>query len=252
MYRQFRFLIILVLLATSPSLHADTMYVIDKLVLGMHEGTSPDSDLVKALPTGTPLEVLEHDGKYARVRAPDGSSGWVDAGYLMKDKPAQIVILELEDKFRRSNDALDKANKSLKKMRRQVSKLEQQTATAKPQIPDTQLTQLQDENASLREQLAKASTAAANAGPDAATQAQISALTAANTALQQRIDNALATLGQVTTGHASSSVATGTYGSVAAWKWLAVTAIIALIIGIIGGVVIIDRMNLKRHGGFRL
>lgn len=250
MYRQFRFLIIPVLLAVSTTLLADTMYVIDKLVLGMHENQSPDSGLVKALPTGTPLEVLERDGKYAKVRAPDGSSGWVDAGYLMKDKPAQLVILELEDKFRRSNEALDKSTRALKKMQQRVDELEKQASTKKPNSSDKQLTALQDENASLRAQLAKAS--AANAKPDADTQVQITALKSANTALQQRIDAAATALGQKPVSNPSTPAATSTSESVAAWKWLAVTAIVALIIGIIGGVVIIDRINLKRHGGFRI
>lgn len=252
MYRQFRFLIILALLAVSSSLYADTMYVIDKLVLGMHETQSPDSDLVKALPTGTPLEVLERDDKYARVRAPDGSSGWVDAGYLMKDKPAQLVILELEDKFRRSNEALEKSEKKLKKMRRQVEKLEKQAGNDSSQVSDTQLTKLQDENASLRAQLEKATEAAANARQDEAAQAKIAALSSANTDLQKRIDAVLTALGQTPAVNSSSPTVTNKNESVASWKWLGLTAIVALIIGIIGGVVIIDRMNLKRHGGFRL
>lgn len=252
MYRQFRFLIILVFLALSTSLLADTMYVIDKLVLGMHESQSPDSDLVKALPTGTPLEVLERDGKFAKVRAPDGSSGWVDAGYLMKDKPAQLVILELEDKFRRSNEALAKSDRALKKMRRQVDKLEKQAGNTRSQVSDTQLTKLQDENSSLRAQLEKATADAANTSQDEVAQVKIAALNSANAELQQRIDAALTALGQTPAGDSSTPNATNKNESVASWKWLGLTTIIALILGIIGGVIIVDRMNLKRHGGFRL
>ena len=75
---------------------AEIAYVIDRLLVGIHQEQDLNSTITKVVPTGTPLEVLERDGDFARVRAGDGVTGWVDASYIMNEKPAQVVVLELE------------------------------------------------------------------------------------------------------------------------------------------------------------
>jgi SH3 domain protein len=76
---------------------AETAYVIDKLLVGVHEDRDLNSAIVKVLPTGTKLEVMQRDGELAQVRDSDGTSGWVDGAYLMKEAPAQLQVQTLSE-----------------------------------------------------------------------------------------------------------------------------------------------------------
>jgi SH3 domain protein len=83
-------LIVLCLLAFAASAAgAQTRYVSDQLEVTLRTGTSTQHSIVRMLPSGTRLEVLETDAGtgYARVRGPDGVEGWVLTRFLM-DRPA--------------------------------------------------------------------------------------------------------------------------------------------------------------------
>jgi len=82
-------------------LFAETVYVIDKLLVGVHAEKSLDSPIVKVFSTGTQLEVLKREGDLAQVKGPEGVTGWVDAVYLTKEQPAAIVVGMLEAQNRK-------------------------------------------------------------------------------------------------------------------------------------------------------
>jgi hypothetical protein len=75
---------------------AETVYVTDSLRLGLHEAADTSDRPFENLVSGTPLEVLERNPSYARVRVPDGREGWVKATFVVSEKPAAARILELE------------------------------------------------------------------------------------------------------------------------------------------------------------
>ena len=74
---------------------AQSLYVTDKVLVGIYEQASTEGLPVKVVPTGTPLEVLQREGDFAQVRTPDGITGWMENSYLIDHKPAQLVVLEL-------------------------------------------------------------------------------------------------------------------------------------------------------------
>lgn len=83
-------LFVLCLLAfTATVADAQTRYVSDRLEITLRSGTSTQHSIVRMLPSGARLEVLETDAAagYARVRTADGVEGWVLTRYLM-DQPA--------------------------------------------------------------------------------------------------------------------------------------------------------------------
>lgn len=91
-------LITVVLIALVPFvIQAETVYVIDKLLVGVHQDRDLNSAIVKVLPTGTALEVLSRDGELAEIKDPEGTQGWVDAAYLMSEVPAQLRVTGLSD-----------------------------------------------------------------------------------------------------------------------------------------------------------
>ncbi|MGQ0658551.1 MAG: TIGR04211 family SH3 domain-containing protein [Chromatiales bacterium] len=89
------------LAALPHSLGAETAYVIDKLLVGVHAENSLDSPIIKVFPTGTQLEVLKRQGDLAQIKGPEGVMGWVDAVYLTKEQPAAVVAEMLEAQNRR-------------------------------------------------------------------------------------------------------------------------------------------------------
>ncbi len=88
---------------------AETQYVSDRLEIQMRTGKGTQFRILRMLPSGTALEVLEVDQEngYSRVRAPGGVEGWVLNRYLMKGQAArdrladaekQLAQLELENR----------------------------------------------------------------------------------------------------------------------------------------------------------
>ena len=84
-----RLLILLLLASLGQLAHAETAYVSDRLEITMRTGTSTQYSIIRMLPSGARLELLETDAAsgYSRVRTTDGTEGWVLTRYLM-DRPA--------------------------------------------------------------------------------------------------------------------------------------------------------------------
>jgi SH3 domain protein len=86
----------LVLGLWAASAGAETVYVTDILRLGLHEAADTSDRPFDNLISGTPLQILERNPNYARVRVPDGREGWVKATFIVTEKPAAARVLELE------------------------------------------------------------------------------------------------------------------------------------------------------------
>jgi SH3 domain protein len=104
-----RFLIFALLLAAlhwSAAAPAQTAaYVTDQLEATLRRGTGTEYAIVRMMPAGTPVEVLEVDAAsgYSRVRTTQGAEGWILTRYLM-DEPAARD--QLETLRRRLQEAL--------------------------------------------------------------------------------------------------------------------------------------------------
>jgi len=73
---------------------AETLYVTDKLYLGVYEQKGKGQ--TTSITSGTALEVLDDQGAWLRVRLPDSTEGWVKSKYLVDDVPAGIRLAEVE------------------------------------------------------------------------------------------------------------------------------------------------------------
>jgi SH3 domain protein len=89
-------LLLLTSYVTVPPATADTRYVGDQLIITLRQGKSTQHKILKTVETGTPLEVLEEDESYYKVRTTDGVEGYVLRQYISSSPPKALRIEELE------------------------------------------------------------------------------------------------------------------------------------------------------------
>jgi len=116
------------------SAFAETRYVSDRLEIQMRTGKGTQFRILRMLPSGTQLEVLETDQEngYSRVRTDGGVEGWVLSRFLMQgpaardrlaDAEKKLARLELENrKVTGSLDELQKEKGSTDKERSQLDR----------------------------------------------------------------------------------------------------------------------------------
>jgi SH3 domain protein len=94
-------LVVVLFLGLVGSVFAETRYVSDRLEIQMRTGKGTQFRILRMLPSGTPLEVLEVDQEngYSRVRAPGGVEGWVLNRYLMKGQAARDRLADAEKRL---------------------------------------------------------------------------------------------------------------------------------------------------------
>lgn len=88
---------------------ADTVYVIDKLQIGMRAERDNVSAVVKSLETGAALEVLSRDERFVRVRDKAGTEGWVEARYVSPELPARAQLAKLQEELNKTRAQLAEA-----------------------------------------------------------------------------------------------------------------------------------------------
>ena len=84
---------LLLLLMATPSSAA---YITDKLLAGLYENPDADENPTQVLSSGTPLELIETRGDFTLVRLTDRTEGWVETLLISDEKPAQVMLLELQ------------------------------------------------------------------------------------------------------------------------------------------------------------
>lgn len=111
-----RLLLSLLLIIASVSVaQARTVWVDDKLYLPVRSGPGSQFRIIEnAVPSGTPLEVLEVGDGYTKVRTPKGTEGWVSSQYLSNQPIAA-------DRLRRATQQLEQARSELTSVREQLS-----------------------------------------------------------------------------------------------------------------------------------
>ncbi len=143
----------LLALLALPAGAGETRYISDQLEVTLRTGKSLRHQIIKLLPSGTPVELLEVDpaSGYSRVRTRDGKEGWVITRYLM-DTPS-------------ARDRLAEAQRRLASLQIEHQRLQQRLAQAEQarQALEAAKAKLGEENRKLRQELAYVRRTAANA-----------------------------------------------------------------------------------------
>lgn len=144
-----------------------TKYVTDRLEVTLRTGQSTSHKVVRMLPSGTPLKVMEVDEAegYTRVQTPDGQEGWVITRYLIDQPVARERLQKAEDTIKQLRAQLAEARNEVKtlsssgqSLQQSQSKLEQENKRLSKELADIRRTagnalSLDSENKTLKKRL---------------------------------------------------------------------------------------------------
>jgi SH3 domain protein len=157
-----RLVMSLTMLGLTAAAQAETVYVAERIRLVMRAEVDETSPAVKTIETGVPLEVLERVDRFAQVRDPLGTVGWIEARYLAPDPPARVRVAKLEEELAKSRAQTTEAQAQLKKaqavLTEQTAKIKdlEQAAEIKPAATSTEvLAQFNKAQSALAEQTAR-------------------------------------------------------------------------------------------------
>lgn len=92
--------IVMMLIATGIALAQGPRYVTDELTFALRTGKSTQHKILRMLPTGLHVTVLEDsDDGYSRIRTPDGGEGWILSRYLTQDPSAKEQLDALRERY---------------------------------------------------------------------------------------------------------------------------------------------------------
>lgn len=138
---------------------AETGYATDALPVPIRRGTSTEHKILRMVPSGTPLQILETDDAegYSKVKTPEGTVGWILTRYLMDQPPPRQLAAQLQsqvDNLEEKNkvlkekaDALDTTSASLTRCSEELSEIQHTAA---------QTLSIERENRSLQQEAAQA------------------------------------------------------------------------------------------------
>jgi len=110
-------------LAAAPALRAETLYVIEQLVVNVNSAPDATGGRVGTLKSGDAVEVLERQGDQIHVHLANGTEGWVRKSYLSEQEPLQ--------------HRLNERNAEVEKLQQDVARLEGEVAAAKAALQAT-------------------------------------------------------------------------------------------------------------------
>ncbi len=255
-------------LLLASAVQAETLYVTDRILLGMHQQANENSPIIKTITSGTAITVLQRDENFIKIKLTDGTEGWVSKNYLKKEKPAIAELATINTKLQNAQQRNKKLADELASKEREIQIRRDELSNAKSSIKDLKnaltetgspvapignpedLSKAQATITTLEEKITQLeqekTEVASTSGSDAVI--QLEKLQNQNKDFQVRIEAALANLKGETVPSAEELAAIRP--SFPFWYWLLLVAL--LIAGIAAGVIGMDILHRKKHGGFRI
>ncbi|PSF06669.1 TIGR04211 family SH3 domain-containing protein [Marinobacter halophilus] len=106
---------LLLIISSISVAQARTVWVDDQLYLPVRSGAGTQFRIIEnAVPSGTPLEVIEVGDDYTKVRTPKGTEGWVSSQYLSNQPIAA-------ERLKTATRQLEEARAQLNQAREQLA-----------------------------------------------------------------------------------------------------------------------------------
>jgi hypothetical protein len=116
-----RALLLLPALAAVSAIHAETLYVIEQLVVNVNSAPDATGERIANIKSGDAVEVLDRQGDQIQVHLANGTEGWVRKSYLSAEEPARMRLGE--------------RTAEVEKLKQDVTRLEGELAAAKRPSP---------------------------------------------------------------------------------------------------------------------
>ena len=107
---------------------AETGYVTDRLMLGLHQAEDTSDRPFRSLESGTEFEILSRDRLYAHVRLADGTEGYVKAAYVVYEPPAKLIVNQTQAELERVTTELKEAKAAFAEPAAVIDSLKEETA----------------------------------------------------------------------------------------------------------------------------
>ena len=246
---------------------AEKRYVTERILLGIHTEADETSTLIKSVPSGTELEVLDTAEGFIEIKLEDGTEGWVSSGFVMEQTPATRKYDVLAHQYEQTTQELDKLKVDFEKNKRELQVRRDQVSNAKTTIQDLKkrksgsvvvvdpevekkLTASLQEVETLKLKVVELEKKP-EPKPDIDQKQIFNELKEAkeqNDVMKKRIDVALAHLNgeRIPTAEELASIRP----KFPTWYWTLL--VIILLIGVVAGYFIMDFRFRRRHGGFRI
>ncbi|MEM7540360.1 MAG: TIGR04211 family SH3 domain-containing protein [Pseudomonadota bacterium] len=239
-------LICALVLANVPLAIADTAYIVDELLVGIHQEQNLDSAIIKVVTTGTKLEVSERDGELAKVIDETGAEGWVDAAYLTSELPARVRVDELKAQVVALEKALQQQpdGDAQTKLKNEMDTLERENTELKTKLSAERVTigKLNAELGAARAQNANSNSESGGLAP----------LIEERDALRRELNESQQTLAQLHRQAGGEALPAITGAAPPSNRIFYSVAAATALLGFGLGAWLIDYLARRRHGGVRL
>jgi len=245
-------LLFVLTLAATPALGEDAFVGSKGFRVGLHQDKVTDSPILKLVPAGASLQVLKHEERTSLVRDSDGVQGWIDNSYLATDAPSDSA--QGQEQLKRIEDL----EKQLEQARAEQAQLEARLTGSGKASDDFKLAQqLKRQNQDLEQQLKQEKLRGGEAQVELTELRKRIGMNSDNQSLIQELAGLQAENKQlrISVGEkVGSAVASeqGLMGRTMDLRQFAATAVVLLLLGLGGGVYLMDYLNRRRHGGFRV
>jgi hypothetical protein len=224
----YRRALLLVALAIAPAIHAETLYVIEQLVVNVNNAPDASGARIATIKSGEAVEVLDRQGDQVHVHLPNGTEGWVRKSYLSADEPLQHRLTE--------------RTAEVEKLKQDVARLEGDLASARANGRGGQAGATQTNIAAASPAATKAPSAPPATGSSGA--AQTSSSTSETSTLNTAADS--------TPGEPAYFMTPPDSPARPVWHWALGSFVVALGLGYALGWYVLDRRIRRKYGGLRI
>ena len=233
-----KYLLLFLTLFYIDSILAETIYVTDELRIGLHAEKTLSSPILRIVTSGTPLELIKTEEQLSYIREPGGIEGWVDNSYLSESGTGAEKLLEAQTRIKVLEETLaGNTRDGNTTSNEDMTVLEQQ-------LRDEQI--LSNE---LQSQISVLSNQIAQVSDTDSLYEKIEQLSRDKDQLETQLVSIL----EAGAGNDPiQSLDTGGDPGYFNTRNLIIFFAVILIIGLVLGISLMDFINRRRHGGFRV
>jgi hypothetical protein len=225
---RYRQALLLVALAAAPAIRAETLYVVEQLVVNVNSAPDASGERIATIKSGEAVEVLDRQGDQVHVHLPNGTEGWVRKSYLSADEPLQHRLTE--------------RTAEVEKLKQDVARLEGDLASARANGRGGQAGATQTNIAAAPPTATKAPSAPPAAGSSGA----------ADTSPSTSETSTLNTAADSTPGEPAYFMTPPDSPARPVWHWALGSFVVALGLGYALGWYVLDRRIRHKYGGLRI